>query len=140
MSEKESKLLLRMMDANLNRAKEAFRVAEDISRFVLDDSRLSSRYKNLRHDLSRAFLTFPVPYKKLLESRDSVRDVGKKSVLNDKSKVKWQDLMIANLKRAQEALRVLEESAKTVSKSTSAKFQKLRFDSYELEKQSIRKF
>lgn len=136
----DSKVLWRLFDANFNRAKEALRVAEDLCRFVLDDAALSRRFKSLRHELSTVLLGFPVPYVKLLASRDSVQDVGKKSVIRDKARVKWQDLMIANLKRAQEAMRVLEEGSKIVSENSSRKFQKIRFECYELEKQSIRKF
>ena len=46
--------LLRLLDANSNRAREALRVLEDYTRFVLDDDLLSSRLKNLRHELAAA--------------------------------------------------------------------------------------
>lgn len=137
----ESKRLYRVLDANFNRAKEALRVAEDLSRFILNSRSLSAAFKKVRHDLSVCLLTFPVPYVKLLASRDSEEDVAKESVIRDtRKKPDWRDLMIANLKRAQEALRVLEESAKAVSVRHSKRFQKIRFEVYELEKRSILKF
>lgn len=138
---KQNRELLRVLDANFNRAKEALRVAEDLARFILNDRRLSSQYKKCRHDLSKALLSLPIPYIKMLETRDSQTDVGKRGVLQDKKQnPKWSDLMIANMKRAQEALRVLEECSKLVAPRQAAQFQKLRFECYELERRSISKF
>lgn len=130
-----------MIDANFNRVKEALRVAEDLSRFILKNKILAAAFKKCRHDVSVCLLTFPVSYVKLLLSRDSAHDVSKSSVIQDtRHNPRWQDLMIANLKRAQEALRVLEEVAKIVSAGHAKQFQKIRFEVYELEKRSILKF
>ena len=131
---------LRILDANYNRAKEAFRVSEDLVRFLMDEKALTSEFKSCRHSLTRIFLRFPVSYKKLLESRRSASDVGREGWIKDKSgKVKWQDLLSANLKRAQEALRVLEEISKAVAPASSPHFQKLRFRTYELERKTLQK-
>src|SRR5258706_9772902 len=46
--------LLRILDANFNRAREALRTVEDYARFVLDNASLSGELKQLRHDLSAA--------------------------------------------------------------------------------------
>lgn len=133
--------VLRVLDANFNRAKEALRVAEDLARFILNNRALASDYKRCRHELSRILLVFPVSYVQLLETRDSRRDVGKSSAIQDKKRrPEWCDLMIANLKRAQEALRVLEECAKITAPRQAAKFQKLRFECYELERRTIPQF
>ena len=56
------KKLLRMIDANFNRAKEGIRVSEDIARFVLDDKSLAASFKKMRHTLSKILLNFPVSY------------------------------------------------------------------------------
>ncbi len=129
------------MDANFNRAKEALRVTEDLSRFILNSRPLASAFKKSRHDLSASLISFPVAYKKLLASRNSAEDVSRDSIIQDTPrKPGWQDLMISNLKRAQEALRVLEEVSKMVSVKHSKQFQKIRFDVYALEKRSILKF
>ncbi len=135
------KSILRVLDVNLNRTKEALRVAEDMARFILNDARLAGEFKKSRHEVSKTLLSLPVPYVKILETRDAKRDVGKRSVLRDKKrKLEWRDLMVSNMKRAQEGLRVLEECAKMVSPKQSEKFQKLRFECYELERRSIPKF
>lgn len=132
--------LLRVIDANYNRAKEAARVAEDIARFFLRDARLTARFKRVRHDLTKALLGFKVPYRDLVEARDSKEDVGRAGFIRDKKHPRWKDLMLSNLKRAQEAARVLEEISKMVEPRRAPSFQRIRFRFYELEKESLRKF
>ena len=137
---KIQKPLLRGMDANLNRAKEALRVLEDIARFFLQNKRLIADLKTLRHRLTQILLKFPASYRELLEARDSAGDIGQKSWIRDASKTDLSALWVSNMKRAQEALRVLEEFSKAVAAVQSPQFQKLRFSLYELEKKSFRFF
>lgn len=134
------KALLRIIDANYNRAKEAARVAEDISRFYFRDSRLTSRFKRVRHDLTRALGAFKVPYRRLVEVRNSSEDVGRSSLIRDKRNPGWRDLLLSNVKRAQEASRVLEEISKMAAPGKARSFQRIRFRFYELEKDCLRKF
>ena len=47
---------------------------------------------------------------------------------------------MANAQRAKEALRVLEEFFKLVDTTASKKIQKLRFDLYAIEKQTVKRF
>lgn len=129
-----------MLDANYNRAKEAMRVSEDICRFVIEDAALTARWKRCRHDLTNTLHRLPIAYRRLLEARESSQDVGSRSFIHDKkNKSRWEDLLIANAKRSQEAARVLEEIAKTIDPHFAALFQGLRFRLYELEKISLRK-
>ncbi len=129
---------LRILDANFNRAREALRVTEDFSRFMMRDAALTSEFKKTRHQLTRILLKFPVSYRKFLDARESGTDVGRHQILKDKKgAVEWRDLMTANFKRAQEAVRVLEEISKAVSSAQAAELQKLRFHLYELEKRSF---
>ncbi len=131
---------LRIIDANYNRAKEAVRVCEDIARFFLNDATLTAKFKKSRHDLTKTLLKFPVSYRRLVAARDSAQDVGKKGRLADlKRRPRASDLMMANLKRAEEAVRVLEEFSKIAAPRQSPAFQKIRFHLYELEKISLRK-
>lgn len=136
MSQKKA---LRLIDANFNRLKEGLRVCEDVFRFIYDDDLLTRKFKSARHQCSKILLAFPVSYRTLVLSRDSISDVGKDSVILEKKKTVWKDVVISNLKRSQEALRVLEETSKVISPATSKKFQSLRFDLYELEKRAIKK-
>lgn len=131
---------LRLIDANFNRAKEGLRVCEDVLRFIYDDRRLTSAFKKLRHDCSKALLKFPVPYHALVQARSSSDDVGKASMILEKKKPHWRDIFISNLKRAEESLRVLEEASKVVAPAESKKFQSLRFRIYELEKRALEQF
>ncbi len=126
--------VLRALDANCNRAREGFRVAEDVARFVLDDSRLLARLKKLRHEVTLA-------EKSLFQSnevRQSARNVGKdlgqgNKEKNEKVRSTPQELLKANLKRAQEALRSLEEFSKLLKHPASACFKKLRYECYKVE-------
>ena len=135
-----SQPLLRTVAANYTRAKEAVRVVEDICRFYLKSSRLTGRLKRLRHDLTKIFLTLGMPDTSLIEARNSREDVGRRGLVRDKKRPGWKDLLLSNFKRAEEAVRVLEECSKVGRPSQTARFQRLRFRLYELEKESLRKF
>ncbi len=130
---------LRLIDVNFNRVKEGLRVCEDVLRFIYDDKILTASFKRLRHDCSTILLAFPVPYRKLVSARNSRDDVGKKSVILEKKKPKWNDIFLSNAKRSEEALRVLEESSKVIAPAKAAGFQKLRFKLYELEKKALKR-
>ncbi|MFA5114287.1 MAG: thiamine phosphate synthase [Candidatus Margulisiibacteriota bacterium] len=120
----------RIIDVNLNRATEGLRVVEEICRFVLEDQRLTVTAKKLRGQLSRV-----VPHS-LLASRDSAGDVGREPYTRDEGRrAKVEDIFKANMKRAQEAVRVLEEFAKLLSPVYGRKFKAIRFKLYELEKE-----
>ena len=130
---------LRLIDVNFNRAKEGLRVCEDIMRFMYDDKALTQSFKKMRHDCSGILLKFPVSYQKLVRARDSRYDVGKESVILEKKKLGWKDILIGNIKRYEEALRVLEEASKVIALPESRRFQKLRFKLYELEKKTFKR-
>lgn len=132
--------LLRILDANYNRAKEAIRVSEDIARFYLADRGLTARFKKIRHDLTQALMAFKIADRKLVASRDSAKDVGRKSLIRDKKSPGWKDLFVSNLKRSEEATRVLEEVSKIAAPRKTRLFQAIRFRLYELEKEGLRKF
>lgn len=128
----------RIIDANLNRIGEGIRVLEDIARLLLNDVTLTEKLKTIRHELIRQDLSFN---QQLLQSRDSNNDVG--STLEVKGEEKEKDLpsvLIANSRRIQEALRTLEEIAKTpdfISALDSEKFKRARFDLYAIEQQLL---
>lgn len=132
--------IYRVLDANLNRCKEAFRVLEDLARFILNDSSACSKLKSMRHRVTQASFGFSVSYAKLLQTRHSQNDVGKTSSIVDKKKTHLSDVAAMNFKRTQESLRVLEEVSKLITPKLHQKFQTLRFECYELEKKILRKF
>lgn len=139
-ADRRARPFLRMADANYNRAKEALRVCEDTLRFFLNSRVESLRCKRLRHRLSRIFLTLPVAYAKIVASRESATDVGRKRTMRDRKNVGAGDLFLANVKRAEEATRVLEEVSKVLFPKKVSSFERLRFSIYELEKAALRKF
>src|SRR3954462_5450191 len=65
--------ILRLLDANTNRAREALRVIEDYARFALDDQQLSADLKSLRHDLTGVTSTYTAD---AILHRDTPNDVG----------------------------------------------------------------
>ncbi len=131
-------MALRIIDENLNRLAEGLRVLEDVARMVLDDGELTQQLKTLRHDLIRADLPFNLA---LLQSRNSAADVGAPLEVAGEAKEKGLPLIVvANSRRAQESLRVLEEMAKlpeVVKKLDSNQFKKARFELYTIEQKLV---
>jgi len=129
---------LRIIDASLNRVGEGLRFLEDIARLLLNNTALSQQLKAMRHDLIVGDFLF---HRNLLESRDSENDVGKYSEVPGEAKAKeLPSLIVANSRRAQEALRTLEEMAKVPATSPeldSDKFKKARFDLYTIERKLV---
>ncbi len=124
----ESKIY-RLIDANLNRAREGLRVIEDTARFILNDSKLYRRIRLLRHRLTEITRK---NYPSLLKSRNSTADAGR--VIHEYRRKNVRDLMIANFRRVEEALRVLEEYSRLISVSAGAQFKNVRFRTYNFEK------
>ncbi|MFZ3101717.1 MAG: thiamine phosphate synthase [Desulfitobacteriaceae bacterium] len=128
----------RMMDANLNRVAEGLRVVEDIWRFQRAKGEICAVARSLRH---RIRTTFSPYYQELLAARDSNNDPGLTISRNQAvvGKNFTLDLVWANLKRAEEGLRVLEECAHLLAKQELAErelakeTESLRFAVYDLE-------
>ena len=128
----------RILDANLNRAREALRVIEDFARFVLDDASIASSAKGMRSRLQQAAATLPA--EALLAGRDTPGDVG--TALTSPTEGRRADaagVAVAACKRLTEALRTLEEYAKVdaATAPTAGAFEALRYDAYTLEKRLI---
>lgn len=128
--------VLRVLDANCNRAREGFRVAEDVARFILNDSRLLNRLKKLRHEVTAAEKSLFKSHQVRFAARDVEKDLGKSNrEKSEKVRTNPKDLLKANLKRAQEALRSLEEFSKLIRHPSSAKFKKMRYECYRIEEE-----
>jgi thiamine-phosphate pyrophosphorylase len=120
--------VLRLLDANANRAREALRVLEDYARFILDDDSLSSRLKNMRHELAIASADWGPEY------RDTPGDVG--TTIKTSSEQNREDLdhvVIAAGKRFGEALRAMEEYSKIFNPATAAVLETIRYRFYDIE-------
>jgi len=125
--------IYRIIDANLNRAREGMRVVEEVARFYYNNAKLSSQLKALRHDLTKvAKKSFDQDM--LLTFRDSLKDVGADSMSGlEKKRADMHSIVQANLRRSQEAARVLEEFGKLVNPDSASSFKRIRFKLYTLE-------
>ncbi|GAB6274414.1 MAG: hypothetical protein STSR0004_12770 [Peptococcaceae bacterium] len=129
-------LFYRLLDANFNRAREGLRVVEETARFILNNSGLTNRLKNLRHELSRLQEEMPGGYKDQLKSRQAYTDVGADFPSEAKdTRRDYLHLVIANFKRIQEALRVIEEYIKLLG--PAVKIKQMRFAVYSLEQEVV---
>lgn len=130
--------ILRIVDANINRAKEGLRVCEDIIRFSIDDKKTTTRLKNIRHKISKIIKESKIKESEIIKYRNSHFDIGKKIKIRNSKKVIF-DVFIANSQRVKEAIRVLEELFCILDSATSKKFQNLRFNFYDAEKECLKK-
>ncbi len=129
--------VLRLLDANANRALEGLRVAEDIVRFHMEAPRLFHPMRALRHAVARAVRTLPVTPAELARARESRRDIGRRATAGRIGSL--ERLLLINLQRAKESLRTLEECARLIAPRHSSAFQRLRFRLYVLEQQILLK-
>ncbi len=135
-----SKMNFRIFDVNINRLQESLRVIEDIARFEYNDKQLVEKTKNIRHKIKEYIKKHKFLYK-LISARDVGDDTGK--FLDPDSEFKRDsinDVFIANIKRIQECSRVLEELCKIYNEKFSKFFKKIRFKSYEIEKDVFSKY
>ena len=126
----------RVVDANLNRAREALRVLDDYCRFVLNDRVLTASVKGLRHQLADAAKR--LPGRVLLAARDTVGDVGT-SVTSGSEYVRHSPAEVAavNFKRLQEALRSAEEYGKVFGPEFGRAVEQVRYRTYTVERAVI---
>lgn len=125
----------RIIDVNLNRLDESLKLTEDIVRFVLSVPNLLSQTRKIRHD----FLEFKrsLPLKDFIDARQSQKDPGRIAKFDSRSRKNSTELILANLTRAKEAARILEEAFKTYDHRPSRQMKQIRFQVYDLEKKIV---
>lgn len=124
--------VLRIIDANLNRSREALRVMEEAARFVLRDGPLARTLKELRHELAQVAMRLPP---EVTAARDVACDVG--AAITTEQEAARNDLQavaVAAGKRLSEALRCLEEYGKLVDPVLATAAKALRYRGYEAER------
>jgi len=131
------KALLRILDANCNRLREALRVLEEYFRFVVEKEECSVTLKQLRHEIIAVEAGIGV--ERLLASRNTADDCfASQTRPEELERDGLATLLAANFKRAQEAARVIEEYAKLIeARDASARAKKIRFSVYDLEQQQV---
>ncbi|MFZ9753562.1 MAG: thiamine phosphate synthase [Cyanobium sp.] len=125
--------MARLLDANLDRAREGLRVLEDWARFGLDRPDLVSRCKDLRQQLG---LIHRESYK---WARHTASDGA--AGLGHPAQAKRQDptaVVAANAARVQEALRVLEEFGRPHDPELATVAARARYALYDLEVDLLR--
>lgn len=122
----------RILDANLDRAREGFRIIEEWCRFGLNSVQMASECKQMRQELARWHS------REIRAERDTPGDLGTAlSHPQEEHRATIQQVLQANLCRVQEALRVLEEYGKLYSPSMGAACKQMRYRVYTLESQLL---
>jgi len=139
-SEGMSKQRLRIIDANLNRAGEGLHLLEDIARLILNDAELTQQLKTMRHEILRGDWSFN---QQLIQARNSESDVGIDiEAWGEEKERELPITVVANARRVQESLRILEEVSKipgTTPELEPEKFKQARFALYTIEQKLLSK-
>ena len=122
------KTVYRILDANLDRAREGLRVIEEWCRFALENSALAAQCKQLRQELGGWHKD------EYRLARNTLTDVGT-ALTHDQEEQRRdiQAVLSANLARVQEALRVLEEYSKIDNPAMSLAIKQIRYQVYVIE-------
>jgi thiamine-phosphate pyrophosphorylase len=122
--------LLRLLDANLNRATEGLRTLEDVCRLVYEQSECAARSKALRHRLAEVGQA--VPRWERLAARNTASDAGTgASTAGEQTRESWEGIVAASCERILQALRSLEEFSKFEQPALAAEFKTLRYVAYD---------
>ena len=128
--------VLRIIDANANRAAEALRTIEEYVRFVVNDAQMSQATKSLRHHLVTIMQLVPLRDRSV--ARESQFDVGRNlTTIEETNRANVLAVVAAAFGRLKQALRCLEEYSKTMFSDAAELFEQLRYDAYQLEKMVI---
>ncbi|NJN48861.1 MAG: thiamine phosphate synthase [Alkalinema sp. RL_2_19] len=126
--------ILRILDANLDRAREGIRVIEEWCRFGLARTDLTNICKDLRQQLGQWHSN------EIRAARDTPGDPG--THLTHSQETQREDIsqvLLANLARVQESLRVLEEYGKVHRTDLAAAVKQMRYQIYTLESSMTQK-
>jgi thiamine-phosphate pyrophosphorylase len=122
------RVLYRILDANLDRAREGLRVIEEWCRFGMENAALTEECKRSRQELASWHT------EELRSARDTINDPGTGlSHQGEETRFSIEALLRANLSRIQEALRVLEEYGKIYAPEMAIAVKQIRYRVYVLE-------
>lgn len=130
-------LIYRILDVNFNRAAEGIRVCEEVTRFILNNRRLTAQFRDIRHQIAKT--TGRLTREELIKKRNSKQDVGRTLLRGELKRGNYQDIFFANIQRVKESIRVLEEFHKLVDIKTSVRLKRIRYRVYEIEKKAAGK-
>jgi thiamine-phosphate pyrophosphorylase len=122
----------RILDANLDRAREGLRIIEEWCRFGLNDVQLTNTCKTLRQQLAQ----WHKP--EMRAARDTPGDPGTDLTHpQEHHRTNVEQVLQVNFCRIQEALRVLEEYGKIYHPDMAAACKQMRYQVYTLESDLI---
>ncbi|GBF80046.1 thiamine phosphate synthase [Aphanothece sacrum] len=125
----------RILDANLDRAREGLRIIEEWCRFGLENSQLAEECKQMRQEIAHWHTS------DLRLARDTPNDPGTElSHPQEEKRNSIDQLLQANLCRIQEALRVLEEYGKLYHPQMGLTFKQIRYQVYTLESNLLQSY
>ena len=118
----------RILDANLDRAREGLRIVEEWCRFGMNNAALANECKEMRQELARWHTS------ELRAARDTPGDPGTELTHpQEEERTGIQQVLQANLCRVEEALRVLEEYSKLYLPKMASACKQMRYRVYTLE-------
>jgi thiamine-phosphate pyrophosphorylase len=118
----------RILDANLDRAREGLRIVEEWCRFGLNNAHLTNECKHLRQELASWH------HGVIRAARDTPGDPGTELThAQEAHRTSVTDVLQANFCRVQEALRVLEEYGKLYQPEMGSACKQMRYRVYTLE-------
>jgi thiamine-phosphate pyrophosphorylase len=129
-SQKEQiqQVVYRILDANLDRAREGLRILEEWCRFGLNNAQMANECKQLRQEIAAWHSV------ELRAARDTQGDIGTElSHPHEEERSSIKALLLANFCRVQEALRVLEEYGKLYHPDMGKACKQMRYRVYSLE-------
>lgn len=131
----QTNALLRILDANLDRAREGVRIIEEWCRFGLNDQAATAQLKDLRQRIAQWHTA------EIRAARDTPGDLGTTLThVQESTRDSLADVLQVNLARTQEALRVLEEYGKLYSLEMAAACKQMRYQLYTLDSQLMGDF
>lgn len=120
--------IARILDANLDRAREGLRIIEDWCRFGINNVPMAGECKQMRQELASWHS------QEIRTARDTPGDIGTQLTHpQEEQRASIHQVLQANLCRVQEALRVLEEYGKIYSPDMGIAFKQMRYRVYTLE-------
>jgi thiamine-phosphate pyrophosphorylase len=118
----------RILDANLDRAREGLRIIEEWCRFGLNHAQFTDECKQLRQELGQWHRD------EIRAARDTPNDPGTELTHpHEQQRANITELLRSNFCRTQEALRVLEEYGKLYSEQMGMACKQMRYRVYTLE-------
>lgn len=127
--------MLRIIDVNINRLDESLKLIEDVIRFQLEQRQLLTQIRKIRNDF--LYLKKALPLTQTIGARRSHKDLGRKHKFDSDTKKDQTGLILSAFSRAKESSRTIEEALKAVIPRLSSSTKKIRFQIYDLEKETM---